>query len=70
MTVVASVTTASGEHPEQDVPGITRPMTYEEYVSGLEEMARYDIIDGWKVYRRYGENRSLSLAPSPIFKSP
>ena len=47
--------------PKADVPGITRPMTYEEYVSGPEEMARYDIIDGWKVYRLYGDN----LVPSP-----
>ncbi len=47
-----------------DVPGITRPMTYEEYISGPEEMARYDIIDGWKVYRLYGDN----LLPSPTRK--
>lgn len=47
--------------PKADVPGITRPMTYEEYVSGPEEMARYDILDGWKVYRLYGDN----LVPSP-----
>ena len=40
-----------------DVPGITRPMTYEEYMSGPEEMARYDILDGWKVYRLYGEKQ-------------
>ncbi len=47
--------------PKADVPGITRPMTYEEYISGPEEMARYDILDGWKVYRLYGDN----LVPSP-----
>jgi len=47
--------------PQADVPGITRPMTYEEYISGPEEMARYDILDGWKVYRLYGDN----LVPSP-----
>lgn len=46
---------------QNDVPGITRPMTYEEYVSGPEEMARYDILDGWKVYRLYGDK----LLPSP-----
>ncbi len=38
-----------------DVPGITRPMTYEEYMDSPEEMARYDILDGWKVYRLYEE---------------
>lgn len=38
-----------------DVPGVTRPMTYEEYLASPEEMARYDILDGWKVYRLYGE---------------
>jgi Uma2 family endonuclease len=43
--------------PKADVPGITRPMTYEEYISGSEEMARYDIIDGWKVYRLYGDKQ-------------
>lgn len=38
-----------------DLPGVTRPMTYEEYLASPEEMARYDILDGWKVYRLYGE---------------
>ena len=38
----------------KDIPGITRPMSYEEYLAGPEEMARYDIIDGWKIYRKYG----------------
>ena len=42
-----------------DYPGITRPMTYEEYLDGPEEMARYDILDGWKVYRTYG-NQEMS----------
>lgn len=37
-----------------DVPGVTRPMTYEEYLASPEEMARYDIIDGWKVYSLFG----------------
>lgn len=41
--------------PTVDVLGITRPMTYEEYLASPEEMARYDILDGWKVYRLYGE---------------
>lgn len=49
---------------EIEVPGITRPMTYEEYIDGPEEMARYDILDGWKVYRLYGDN----LVPSPTRK--
>jgi Uma2 family endonuclease len=40
-----------------EIPGVTRPMTYEEYLSSPEEMARYDILDGWKVYRLYGEQR-------------
>jgi Uma2 family endonuclease len=40
-----------------DVPGVTRPMTYEEYLASPEEMARYDILDGWKVYRLYGEQQ-------------
>lgn len=52
---VATPKIAEGKaRQKQDVPGITRPMTYEEYISGPEEMARYDIIDGWKVYRLYG----------------
>lgn len=41
--------------PKRDVPGVTRPMTYEEYLASPEEMARYDILDGWKVYRLYGD---------------
>jgi Uma2 family endonuclease len=48
---------AIASEPEAEkpgVPGITRPMTYEEYLGSPEEMARYDIIDGWKVYRLYG----------------
>ena len=40
-----------------DVPGVTRPMTYDEYLATPEEMARYDILDGWKVYRLYGEEQ-------------
>jgi len=43
--------------PTTDVPGVTRPMTYEEYLDSPEEMARYDILDGWKVYRLYGEQQ-------------
>ncbi len=50
--------------PKADVPGITRPMTYKEYIDGPEEMARYDILDGWKVYRLYGDN----LVSSPTRK--
>lgn len=54
MAVAVSNRIKNQQHPQEDVPGITRPMTYEEYLSGPEEMARYDIIDGWKVYRLYG----------------
>ncbi len=42
---------------DRDVPGITRPMTYEEYMASPEEIARYDIIDGWKIYRLYGRTQ-------------
>ncbi|WP_309708369.1 Uma2 family endonuclease [Armatimonas sp.] len=38
-----------------EIPGVTRPMTYEEYVRSPEERARYDILEGYKVYRRYGK---------------
>lgn len=48
--------------PKTDVPGVTRPMTYEEYLASPEEMARYDILDGWKVYRLYGEQKSPNPA--------
>lgn len=41
----------------KDIPGVTRPMTYEEYLASPEEMARYDIIDGYKVYYTWGEKR-------------
>lgn len=62
MTVSTILKASKGKsRRKQDIPGITRPMTYEEYISGPEEMARYDILDGWKVYRLYGDN----LLPSP-----
>ena len=57
MTVIAPPLTEEAALQHADVPGITRPMTYEEYMAGPEEMARYDIIDGWKVYRLYGEKQ-------------
>ena len=41
----------------EEVPGITRPMTYEEYITSPEEMARYDIIDGYKVYYTWGQEK-------------
>ena len=44
----------------KDIPGETRPMTYEEYMAGPEEMRRYDILDGIKQYRLYGENQVAS----------
>ena len=50
MTVAIQKTVKGNRRAKADVPGITRPMTYEEYMSGPEEMARYDIIDGWKIY--------------------
>jgi Uma2 family endonuclease len=50
-------TTANPTSAAKDVPGVTRPMTYEEYLAGPEEMRRYDILDGWKVYRLYGEKQ-------------
>ena len=53
---VAAAAKMPAETPN-DVPGVTRPMTYEEYLASPEEMARYDILDGWKVYRRYGEKQ-------------
>ncbi|WP_395091122.1 Uma2 family endonuclease [Armatimonas sp.] len=43
-----------------EIPGVTRPMTYEEYVRTPEERARYDILDGYKVYRRYGKEEMAS----------
>ena len=46
--------------PMQEVPGVTRPMTYEEYLESPPEMTRLDIVDGWKEYRRYGEKQLTS----------
>ena len=43
-----------------EIPGVTRPMTYEEYLRSPEERARYDILDGYKVYRRYGKEEMAS----------
>lgn len=47
--------------PSKNVSDAARPMTYEEYLATPEEMARYDIIDGVKKYRLYGEQKM----PSP-----
>ena len=58
MTLTAiSRTNKSTSIKAQDVPGVTRPMTYEEYLASPEEMSRLDIVDGWKVYRLYGEKQ-------------
>ena len=62
---MTTTTTAAVETPQKpakarkskDIPGITRAMTYEEYLASPEEMARYDIIDGFKVYRKYGAKK-------------
>ncbi len=45
------------ERSAEDMPGVTRPMTYEEYLESPPEMTRLDIVDGWKEYRRYGEKQ-------------
>ena len=50
-----SAMTATLEKTE--VPGVTRPMSYEEYLVSPMERTRYDILDGWKVYRLYGEKQ-------------
>ncbi len=55
MVTVESEVGEKEELEAADVPGVTRPMTYEEYLASPEEMRRYDILDGWKVYRCYGE---------------
>lgn len=58
MTVSVHPKSVKGKSRQaQDVAGITRPMTYEEYLASPEEMSRLDIIDGWKVYRLYGEKQ-------------
>lgn len=51
------MTTTAEQREMTQVPGITRPMTYEEYLVSPKECARYDILDGWKVYRLYGEKQ-------------
>ncbi len=40
--------------PPALVPGVTGPLTYEEYLASPVEHSRYDILDGYKVHRRYG----------------
>ena len=54
MSVAAGSNAKTESRKQKDIPGVTRPMTYEEYLAGPEEMARYDIIDGFKVYHTYG----------------
>ena len=43
-----------------EVPGVTRPMTYEEYLASPTDSSRYDILGGWKIYRLYGEKQLAS----------
>lgn len=40
-----------------EVPGVTRPLTYEEYLAAPVDASRYDILGGYKVYRLYGEKQ-------------
>lgn len=40
--------------PPAHIPGVTRQMTYEEYLASPVEKLRYDILNGYKVYRKYG----------------
>ena len=54
MTAIAENIAAS------EIPGVTRAMTYEEYLRSPEERARYDILEGYKVYRRYGKEEMAS----------
>ena len=51
-----------------DVPGITRAMTYEEYLDSPEEMRRYDIIDGFKRYRLYGPEGNQLANPTRLHR--
>ncbi len=46
--------------PPALVSGATRPLTYEEYLASPVEKVRYDILDGDKVYRRYGASAMTS----------
>lgn len=48
----------------KDVPGVTRPMTYEEYLASPEEMRRYDIIDGFKIYYVFGYGANQMTNPT------
>lgn len=64
MTVIDSEPAIHARQREEDIPGVTRPMTYEEYLASPEEMARYDIIDGYKVYRLYGPENDRMTNPT------
>lgn len=56
---------AKSRKPDKgDVPGVTRPMTYEEYLASPEEMRRYDIIDGYKVYHVFGYGGNQMTNPT------
>ena len=45
----------------KEIPGISRVMTYEEYMVSPVDKTRYDVVDGWKIYRKYGAKN----LPSP-----
>ncbi len=44
MIVSAEPKVAGRSRKPKDIPGVTRPMTYEEYLAEPEEMRRYDIL--------------------------
>lgn len=46
--------------PPALAPGVTRPLTYEEYLTSPVEKSRYDILDGYKIYRRFGASAMTS----------
>ena len=46
--------------PPNSATSVTAPLTYAEYLASPVDTARYDILDGDKVYRRYGSNAMTS----------
>ena len=46
--------------PPTSTAGVTHPLTYAEYLASPVESARYDILDGNKVYRLYGSDAMTS----------
>lgn len=49
----------------RDEPGVSRPMTWQEYLDMTPECQPMDIVDGWKQYHYHYQTEDSEVASSP-----